>query len=131
MITEVAFDFLASSSEPTYYNRAPSVDLRATPTLKGYKFEITSTSRTVPSDCYGVAVVQDGTPIWSQQSGFPKNVTKGNIGIGPAGEYLNFTDSDHDGKLGQGGLLHNGRIAAQHGVRAESHLGLQCQLDNG
>jgi len=80
---------------------SPSVDLSATQTSRGYEFEITATSRTVPSECYKVAILQDGTPIWLQYTTW-KNVTEGNIMTGPAGEYLNFTDSDHNGKLSRG-----------------------------
>lgn len=62
------------------------------------EIEVSSPSRLEPLEDYEVSVLKDGTP-WS---GSPKVLSDGNIGIGPAGEHLNFTDLMSDGKLSGG-----------------------------
>lgn len=78
--------------------QSPLVVLSATPTPGGYEFEIEFASREVPCDCYKVAVLKDGAS-WA---GFPKIVVDGGIGLGPADEYLSFTDLNSDGSLSLG-----------------------------
>jgi len=75
---------------------APVVDLVWPPF--GMEIEVSSPSRLEPLENYKVSVLKDGTP-WS---GFPKVLSDGNIGIGPASEHLNFTDLMSDGKLSGG-----------------------------
>lgn len=77
-----------------YYPR-----LQATETLAGYRFEISSVSRNVPLDCYKVAVLKNGAPLFPD---LPTNVTEGVMGAIQGGENLDFTDSDGDGRLTRG-----------------------------
>jgi len=73
-----------------------SAQLEATETLAGYRFEISDVSRTIPLDCYKVAVLKDTTPLFP---GLPTNVTEGSVGVIQGGENLIFTDSDGNGRL--------------------------------
>ena len=75
-----------------------TAQLQATETLEGYRFEI-FVSRTVPLDCYKVAVLKDTAPLFP---GPPTTVTEGAVGVIQGGENLNFTDSDGDGRLSVG-----------------------------
>lgn len=42
-----------------------------------------------------MTILKNGTP-WS---GYPREFTDGYVGVGPAGEYVNFTDLTGDGNL--------------------------------
>lgn len=71
-------------------------NLRAHPTSEGYEIRVEGVSMVVPLSHYKVDVLKDGAS-WT---GFPEELmdTTANLTYsrGPAGEWLNFTDSDHD-----------------------------------
>ncbi len=76
---------------------SPTINITYTPTERGYELKVT-TDRAEGYRSYEVTVLKDGT-AWS---GFPKALTAGAIGTGPATEYLNFTDVAGADKLTTG-----------------------------
>lgn len=76
----------------------PSLALTVSPTLEGYRIQVTGVSEIRPLDRYKVSVLKDD----ERWSGFPSPVEHGSLGRGPAGEYLNFTDLTFDGNLTAG-----------------------------
>ncbi|MFQ6127826.1 MAG: archaellin/type IV pilin N-terminal domain-containing protein [Thermoplasmata archaeon] len=76
---------------------APTIDITQEPTPDGYELTVTP-DRSVGYKSYKVTIYKDGS-VWS---GFPKALTAGAIGTGPAGEYLNFTDVAGADKLTKG-----------------------------
>lgn len=59
------------------------------------EFEIIGVTQNMDLSLYEVTVLKDNTS-WLY---YPRILFDGNMGTGPAGEYLNFTDMDADGKL--------------------------------
>ena len=60
-----------------------------------FEIEVSQPSRKEPLDNYKVTILRNATP-WS---GFPRGLSDGCIGVGPAREYVNFTDLTRDGNL--------------------------------
>ena len=80
---------------PTGDCRAPTVGMSATPSPAGYRIDILGVTEHKDLGRYEVSVLKDN----SSWSGSPRILSDGGLGTGPAGEYLNFTDSNGDGSL--------------------------------
>ena len=79
-------------------NVVTSVDMTADPTFRGYEFTIDGVSQLEELSSFEVSILKDNIS-WLDD---PRIVTIGSIAIGPAGEYLNFTDLNSDGNLSMG-----------------------------
>lgn len=86
----------------------PVVNMHTSPIPEGYEIEIGGVSMVVPLGHYKVSVLKDGR-LWT---GFPETLTDTTAnftyGRGPAGEWLNFSDSD-----GNFGLSHSDRFTLE------------------
>ena len=69
--------------------------MSATPSPAGYRIDILGVTEHKDLGRYEVSVLKDN----SSWSGSPRILSDGGLGTGPAGEYLNFTDSNGDGSL--------------------------------
>jgi hypothetical protein len=67
-------------------------------TPRGYEFTIDGVSQLEELSSFEVSILKDNISWFDN----PRILTIGNIAIGPAGEYLNFTDLTSDGNLSMG-----------------------------
>ena len=95
MIIVYALLYFSSPLLPSDDCNVPTVGLTTTLIPNGIEIEVTGVTQNMDLSLYEVTVLKDNTSRFDN----PRILFDGNMGTGPAGEYLNFTDVDADGRL--------------------------------